>query len=251
VLRHASIRLEIEKLDRKIMLTRIALAISLFAGTLLVANLPYAGSALAERVYNTMTRQWEDVDPMRRMQLRKNPPAKYKKRTVMVRTNERPGTIIIDTNRKFLYYIVEDNVAIRYGVGVGKEGFEWNGVVTVKRKEEWPTWTPPAEMRRREAAAGRILPASMEGGPENPLGSRALYLFQGGRDTLYRIHGTNQPWTIGLNLSSGCIRMMNKDVQDLYQRANIGTKVIVVGPNDRAERYLTEYTNPLQMIFGG
>jgi lipoprotein-anchoring transpeptidase ErfK/SrfK len=238
-------------MDGDRMLKKIVIAVLLIVGTLVVGSLPYASEANAERVFNTMTRQWEEVDPMRRMHMRKNPPAKYKRRTVMVRTNERPGTIIIDTNRKYLYYLVEDNVAIRYGVGVGKEGFEWNGVVTVKRKEEWPTWTPPAEMRRREAAAGRTLPASMEGGPNNPLGSRALYLFQGGRDTLYRIHGTNQPWTIGLNLSSGCIRMMNKDVQDLFARADIGTKVIVVGPNDRADRYLTEFVNPLQMIFGG
>ena len=233
------------------MIARIALSLTLLGVCLAGVSLLSAGDAKAELVYNAMTREWEEIDPMQRMYQRKNPPAKYKKRTVFVRTNERPGTIIIDTNNKFLYYITGENRAIRYGVGVGKEGFEWNGVVTVRRKQEWPTWTPPAEMRRREAAKGRILPASMEGGINNPLGARALYLYQGGRDTLYRIHGTNEPWSIGLSLSSGCIRMLNQDVEDLYARTNIGSKVIVVGPNDQAQKYLVEMSNPLQMIFGG
>ena len=233
------------------MISRLTLALVVAGAGFMAMSLPYASDARAERVFNTMTRQWEDIDPMRRLQQRRNPPAKYNRRTVAVRTNEQPGTIIIDTDRKFLYYITAPNRAIRYGVGVGKEGFEWNGTVAIKRKEEWPSWHPPASMRARERANGRILPAYMEGGPENPLGARALYLFEGGRDTLYRIHGTNQPWTIGLNLSSGCIRMMNKDVEDLYARANIGTKVIVVGPGQSSARYLNEISNPIQAIFGG
>lgn len=230
------------------MFARLTLSLAIFCGSFAAIGLLHVSHARAELVFNTMTQQWEDIDPMQRLQHRKNPPAKYRRRTIMVRTNERPGTIIIDTNSKFLYYITGRNRAIRYGVGVGKEGFEWNGTVSVKRKEEWPIWTPPAEMRARERDNGRILPASMEGGPNNPLGARALYLFEGGRDTLYRIHGTNQPWTIGLSLSSGCIRMMNKDVEDLYARAPIGTKVIVVGPGQSARRHVSEVHNPLQMI---
>ena len=124
--------------------------------------------------------------------------------------------------------VLGDGQAIRYGIGVGREGFGWSGTVTIGRKAEWPTWTPPPEMIAREKARGRILPASMEGGPNNPLGARALYLYRGGNDTLYRIHGTSEPWTIGLNVSSGCIRMVNKDVVDLYNRTRVGARVVVL-----------------------
>ena len=160
-------------------------------------------------------------------------PEKYKRRMVRFSTNEAPGTIIVDTNNKFLYYVEGRNRATRYGIGVGREGFGWSGVVKIGRKAEWPSWTPPAEMRRREAAKGRHLPVVQKGGPDNPLGARALYLYKGGRDTIFRIHGTNQPWSIGLNLSSGCIRMMNKDVEHLYARAPVGTKVVVIGPGNK------------------
>lgn len=135
-----------------------------------------------------------------------------------------PGTIVIDTHSKFLYLVEEGGQARRYGVGVGKEGFGWTGTETITNKRQWPTWTPPQQMREREAAKGRILPVTMEGGPANPLGARALYL----GDTLYRIHGTNAPWTIGQNVSSGCIRMRNEDVTDLYERVTVGTKVVVM-----------------------
>ena len=158
----------------------------------------------------------------------KQPKRAFLRKKVRFVTNEKPGTIIIDTPNKYLYYVEGNNKATRFGVGVGREGFGWSGVVKVGRKEEWPSWTPPAEMRRREAANGRILPITQEGGIDNPLGARALYLFKGGRDTIFRIHGTNQPWTIGQNMSSGCIRMMNKDVEHLYARAGLGTKVIVI-----------------------
>lgn len=158
---------------------------------------------------------------------------KYKRRIVRFASNEPPGTIIVDTNNKFLYFVQGKNRATRYGIGVGREGFGWSGVVKVGRKAEWPSWTPPAEMRRREAAKGRILPVVQEGGIDNPLGARALYLYKGGRDTIFRIHGTNQPWTIGHNMSSGCIRMMNKDVEHLYARAPVGSKVIVIGPGNK------------------
>jgi lipoprotein-anchoring transpeptidase ErfK/SrfK len=139
-------------------------------------------------------------------------------------TPHKPGTIVIDTNNRFLYLVMEGGQAKRYGVGVGKPGFEWAGEHKVTRKAEWPRWVPPKEMIAREAAKGHYLPASMEGGPENPLGARALYL----GSTLYRIHGTNAPWTIGSAVSSGCIRMRNEDVIDLYGRAGVGTRVIVI-----------------------
>ena len=136
---------------------------------------------------------------------------------------ETPGTIIIDTNSRHLYLVLDGGKAQRYGVGVGRPGFEWAGAHTITRKAEWPVWTPPPEMIEREADRGRILPASMEGGPDNPLGARALYL----GETLYRIHGSNEPWTIGHAVSSGCIRMRNEDVIDLYAHVNVGTKVLV------------------------
>lgn len=154
-------------------------------------------------------------------------PYKYQKQRVRFATNEKPGTIIIDSDEKFLYLVEGNGKALRYGVGVGREGFGWRGDVKIGRKAEWPGWTPPAEMIRRERKKGRILPAYMEGGPQNPLGARAMYLYRGGNDTIFRIHGTSEPWTIGHNVSSGCIRMVNADVSDLYSRVPVGTKVVV------------------------
>ena len=137
---------------------------------------------------------------------------------------EPAGTIVIDTNQRFLFLVEGNGQARRYGVGVGKPGFEWSGTHKITRKAEWPGWTPPEEMKIRvRAKEGRILPDHMDGGPNNPLGARAMYL----GETQYRIHGTNQPWTIGHNVSSGCIRMRNEDVTDLYERVGVGTKVIV------------------------
>ncbi len=130
------------------------------------------------------------------------------------------GTIVIDTNERYLYLVQRDGTARRYGVGVGKPGFEWAGSHKVTRKAQWPDWRPPAEMRKRRPD----LPKFMEGGPNNPLGARALYL----GSTLYRIHGSNQPWTIGHAVSSGCIRMRNEDVTDLYERVGVGTTVHVI-----------------------
>ncbi len=231
------------------MITRRSILLGL--GAVCATALPGANVAKAELVYNAMERRWEEVDLQSRKYMRKSPPLKFRRRSVFISTREAPGTIVIDSDKKYLYYIQSSNRAIRYGIGVGREGFGWGGTVHIKRKQEWPTWTPPAEMRARERAEGRILPASMKGGPDNPLGARALYLFKGGRDTMYRIHGTNQPWSIGLNLSSGCFRMMNHDVEDLYARANIGTKVIVVGPGENASKYLSGGGNPLTTIFGG
>ncbi|MEM8797726.1 MAG: L,D-transpeptidase, partial [Pseudomonadota bacterium] len=138
-----------------------------------------------------------------------------------------PGTIIVDGNRHFLYLIQEGGMAMRYGIGVGKEGFGWSGIVRVGRTAKWPRWTPPAEMVARDPLAAKFK-NGMPGGPDNPLGARALYLYDGGRDTIYRIHGTTKPWSIGLNVSSGCIRLTNDDVTDLYERVRVGAKVIVL-----------------------
>lgn len=137
----------------------------------------------------------------------------------------KPGTIVISTRDRFLYLVMEGGQAKRYGVGVGKQGFSWKGTETITRKAEWPSWRPPQSMIKRvREKEGRILPAYMPGGPDNPMGARALYL----GSTLYRIHGTNQPWTIGQAMSSGCIRMRNEDVEDLYTRVGVGTKVVVL-----------------------
>ncbi len=153
---------------------------------------------------------------------------RYLPKEVRYVTDEKPGTIIINTRRRYLYLVLGNDRAKRYGIGVGRQGFQWSGVAYIGRKAEWPDWYPPKEMIEREKKLyGRTLPEKMEGGPNNPLGARALYLYKNGRDTLYRIHGTNQPWTIGRAVSSGCIRMRNEDVIDLYKRVKVGTKVIV------------------------
>ena len=151
-------------------------------------------------------------------------PARFKRQVVSYSTREAAGTIIIDTPNTYLYYVLGNGQAIRYGIGVGRDGFTWSGTQTITRKAEWPDWTPPPEMIARQS----YLPRQMAGGPGNPLGARAMYL--GG--TVYRIHGTTQPSTIGTHVSSGCIRLTNPDVTDLYSRVSVGTKVIVL-PMDR------------------
>ncbi|MDF2811216.1 MAG: L,D-transpeptidase [Microvirga sp.] len=143
-------------------------------------------------------------------------------------TTEKPGTIVVDADARFLYLVQESGKALRYGVGVGKEGLEFKGSATVQRKAQWPRWTPTPDMIRREPERNRRWASGMEGGTDNPLGARALYLFKDGRDTLYRIHGTNEPGTIGEAVSSGCIRMMNQDAIDLYGRVPTGAKVVVL-----------------------
>ena len=151
--------------------------------------------------------------------------ADLQRRTVVYPSDEAPGTIIVDTQNTFLYYILPGGTAIRYGIGVGREGFTWSGVKTVERKAEWPDWTPPPEMIARSP----YLPRFMAGGVTNPLGARAMYL--GG--TFYRIHGTNAPSTIGSRATAGCIRMANEDVIDLYDRVKVGTKVVVLPAAER------------------
>ena len=170
----------------------------------------------------------------KRVYRRRGPAAKYKRRSVRISTKQKPGTIIVDTSTKFLYLVTGKNKAIRYGIGVGREGFEWQGEVRLARKAKWPSWTPPKEMVEREWRENRRKVGYMPGGPKNPLGARALYLYEKrGGDTGYRIHGTNEPWSIGLSMSSGCIRMLNKDVEHLYERAKTGSKVVVIGPKGK------------------
>ncbi len=159
---------------------------------------------------------------------RKKPTIPYDgARYVYFSTPELRGTVIVNTRARALFYVDRPGIAIRYGVAVGKEGFDWAGVATIGRKLEWPTWTPPAQMIRRKPELAEWADG-MPGGPDNPLGARALYLFANNRDTLFRIHGTNEPWSIGTAASSGCIRMLNEEVSDLYARVHIGTKVIVI-----------------------
>ncbi len=150
------------------------------------------------------------------------------RRVVPWRGPEGPGTIVIVTRERALYHVLPGGKAVRYGVGVGRAGFQWSGEARVGRKAMWPDWRPPKEMIRRELVQyGRRLPDMMKGGINNPLGARALYLYKDGRDTQYRIHGTNAPHTIGQAVSSGCIRMLNEEVIELFDRVPVGTKVIV------------------------
>jgi len=145
---------------------------------------------------------------------------KFERQLVDYHGREGAGTIVIDTPNKFLFLVQGDGKALRYGIGVGRPGFTWSGVKQISAKKEWPAWTPPPEMLARRPD----LPRHMEGGPQNPLGARAMYL----GSSLYRIHGSNEPWTIGTNVSSGCIRMRNEDVIDLYGRVNVGARVVVI-----------------------
>jgi lipoprotein-anchoring transpeptidase ErfK/SrfK len=152
------------------------------------------------------------------------------------------NTIIINTSERRLYYVFEEGRALKYGVGVGREGFQWAGVDRISRKAEWPGWTPPPEMIARERKKGRILPAYMPGGPRNPLGARALYI--GG--TLYRIHGSNEPWSIGQAVSSGCIRLTNEDVTHLYERVKVGTRVVVLRGDESAAKLIALANPPVE-----
>ena len=157
----------------------------------------------------------------------------FARKVVTYPSPEPAGTIIVDPGSHFLYLVQQNGQAIRYGVGVGAEGFGWSGIATVHTKQEWPDWYPPADMleRRPDLRPHMVQLQSglgMPGGPDNPIGARALYLWQGNKDTLYRIHGTNDPTTIGHNVSSGCIRLTNEDVTDLYDRTPVGAKVVVL-----------------------
>lgn len=155
----------------------------------------------------------------------------FLRQEVSYSTDEQPGTIIVDPDARFLYLVLESGLAMRYGVGVGREGFGWTGSAVILRKAEWPTWTPPRSMIERDPSLAQYA-GGMAPGLVNPLGARALYLYQNGVDTLYRLHGTNEPWSIGLAVSSGCIRMFNQDAIDLYNRTPIATRVVVLPHSD-------------------
>ena len=173
--------------------------------------------AAAALVYDRSSGTWVDE-----AQLAPRPRAGHsviRKEIVDYETTQAPGTLVIETGERRLYLVMEDGKAMKYGIGVGRDGFTWSGTHRITRKAEWPGWTPPAAMRKRVPD----LPAYMEGGPDNPLGARALYI----GSTLYRVHGTSEPWSIGQAVSSGCIRLTNDDVADLYERVSVGAKIIV------------------------
>ncbi len=157
----------------------------------------------------------------------------FLRKEVSYATEEPAGTLIVDTPARYLYLVLGDGKAMRYGIGVGREGFAWSGTAVIKRKAKWPSWHPPVEMQARDPKAKKWA-AGMPGGPENPLGARAHYLYKGNVDTLYRIHGTVEPWTIGSNVSSGCIRLINQDVIDLFERVPVGTVVKVIERHEPA-----------------
>jgi lipoprotein-anchoring transpeptidase ErfK/SrfK len=152
----------------------------------------------------------------------------FLRREVAYPTREAPGTVVVDTDNRFLYLVRENGRAIRYGIGVGKQGMSWRGRATIARKAAWPRWTPTAAMIARDPEKNARWAGGMQAGLDNPLGARALYLYQGNRDTLYRIHGTSEPWSIGTSVSSGCIRMFNQDIIDLHSRVPTGTTVVVL-----------------------
>ena len=155
--------------------------------------------------------------------------AKFRRQQVTIGSQEPAGTIIVDPAHKYLYFILGGDQAIRYGVGVGRDGFAWSGRAIIGMKRRWPRWVPPESMVERDIKAATWA-NGMPGGPENPLGARALYLNANGIDTLYRIHGTNDPSSIGKALSSGCVRLLNEDIADLFERAQVGTQVLVLAP---------------------
>ena len=186
------------------------------------ATLAYAAQT---QIFDPKTRKWVEYDRKNARKYyaaHKQVPEEFRRQVVKFRTDEKPGTIIIDGNKHFLYLVQPGFTAIRYGIGVGREGFGWAGIVRVGRTAEWPTWTPPAEMVKRDPNAAKFA-GGQPGGPDNPLGARALYL----GSSLYRIHGSNESETIGAAVSSGCIRMTNRDVMDLYDRVKVGATVVV------------------------
>jgi lipoprotein-anchoring transpeptidase ErfK/SrfK len=195
---------------------------SLLAMTLMAAGTLAVGPAMGQAASPSAQRETLSIgdEPGRvsteEVTIQEGP---FARQVVFFRTTEAPGTMVIHTSERFLYVVLGNNRALRYGIGVGREGFTWSGLVRISRKAEWPDWTPPPEMIQRQP----YLPRFMAGGPGNPMGSRALYL----GSTVYRVHGTNQPETIGHAVSSGCFRLANGDVIDLYSRVSVGTKVII------------------------
>ena len=208
------------------------------AGTFAAGCVPAFGAgAGAARIDPDVARLYGPVEgdpfPVPAINLARIGPA-FLRKIVAYRSSEAPGTIIVDPAAHFLYHIEGGGLATRYGVGVGKQGFGWSGIATIHDKQAWPDWYPPKEMLERQPDLMRSMSRlqsgiGMAGGPHNPLGARAMYLWQNNKDTLYRIHGTVEPWSIGHSVSSGCIRMINQDAMDLYGKTQVGTKVIVLG----------------------
>jgi lipoprotein-anchoring transpeptidase ErfK/SrfK len=202
---------------RKTLLAAIAAVATLVAGT--------AANAKIIQMYDPQTGKISTIDTdLRYVAPGGNNYSPIPRETVKYDGPYGPNTIIVNTSERRLYYVMDNGQAIKYGIGVGRDGFTWAGTDRISRKAEWPGWTPQAVMIAREAAKGRKLPGYMKGGIGNPLGARAMYI--GGR--IYRIHGTAEPWTIGQAVSSGCIRLVNDDVIDLYDRVAVGTKVVVL-----------------------
>lgn len=197
---------------------RIGWLAGLFAGLMVVGGVMDASAQRGPSVIRAQDELPDEETPGVVPKQQEAAP-QFQKQVVFFRTNEEPGTIIVHTSERFLYFVLGNNRALRYGVGVGRDGFTWMGLHKITRKAEWPDWRPPPEMIERQP----YLPRFMAGGPGNPLGARALYI----GTTIYRIHGTNQPHTIGHAVSSGCFRMVNNDVIDLFDRVPVGTRVIV------------------------
>ena len=185
------------------------------AGAVTLCSAPAAVLGQVNSYAPTMNEPPPGVDSNAGFQL----PYEYRRQAVFYRTNEEPGTIIVNTHDRFLYLVQGNNRAIRYGVGVGRDGFQWGGIHRITRKAEWPDWTPPTEMIARQP----YLPRFMAGGPGNPMGARAMYI----GTTVYRVHGTNAPETIGHSVSSGCFRLVNSEIEDLYERVPVGSKIVV------------------------
>jgi lipoprotein-anchoring transpeptidase ErfK/SrfK len=189
-----------------------------FAGLLAFAvAIATPGVAFADWYFDAAKNEWIDSDAPKATSSRGG--SKVKRQEVDYKTKYAPGTIIVETSERRLYLVLGNGRAMKYGVGVGRDGFRWSGTHRITRKAEWPGWTPPPAMRKRVPG----LPAYMPGGPDNPLGARALYI----GSTLYRLHGTVEPWTIGSAVSSGCIRLTNPDIIDLYNRVKVGARIIV------------------------
>jgi lipoprotein-anchoring transpeptidase ErfK/SrfK len=222
-------------LDRRTFLFGAAAASGLI-GTRSFAQ-PYRARSGYDAVYGPVS---SDIYPIPGIDLSRINPA-FLRREVPYNSAEPPGTIVIDPRAHYLYHVQDGGTAMRYGVGVGRQGFSWSGAATIETKQEWPDWYPPKEMFQRQPELLNNMAelpggTGMPGGPGNPLGARALYLWQGRKDTLYRIHGTFEPWTIGTSVSSGCIRMINQDAIDLYDRTPVGTRVVVLGSAGRSRR---------------
>ena len=192
---------------------RSLMSVAVALGLVLAASIGAPDSAEAGRFFDSNSKKWVTYKS------RKSTKSPVKRKTVKYDGPYKPNTIIVDTAERRLYHVLENGKALKYGIGVGREGFQWAGNHRISRKAEWPGWTPPPAMRKRQPD----LPQHMEGGLNNPLGARALYIGA----TIYRIHGSNEPWTIGQAVSSGCIRMTNDDVTHLYEQVKVGTRVVV------------------------